>query len=117
MGAEYSRLPTVDPSSVQRQADNGRLQQEVKNDIQDQTPPRQKTWIDPRSPSSKIDRTPLVDKNESLSKEKATPTLPVFKQTPFDPRSPSNGISRTPVEISQRKRCPFPSTQPKENHQ
>nr|WNS50035.1 uncharacterized protein 3 [Halisarca dujardinii] len=91
MGTEYSHVPTMEPAVAT-------------NVSQNHTPPKQKTFEDPRSPTLQVDRTPLKERNDPVSCNTPKNNGPVFKQTQFDPRSPSTALPRTPVNPDQNKR-------------
>ena len=63
---------------------------------------------DPRSPTSKVARTPLKEcSNQGPITPPRAGKAPTFAQTQWDPRSPTIGLSRTPVLAEQLRRQPL----------
>ena len=64
---------------------------------------------DPRSPTSKVARTPLQERTNqgTTVTPPRTGKPPTFAQTQWDPRSPTIGVSRTPVLAEQLRRQPL----------
>ena len=64
---------------------------------------------DPRSPTSKVARTPLQERTnqETTVTPPRAGKPPTFAQTQWDPRSPTIGVSRTPVLAEQLRRQPL----------